>query len=109
MSLDIETPPLGFYRCQLVKDGPYVGVKIWFGPPNDPVTGEPLDRSPRFQADVNGRHYALELIWPNRLGEEISRQQYLALCAEHQRGAHSEAGGVDVHRRVNPLTVNLPI
>ena len=40
-----------FFRCRLVKDGPFVPVKIFFGPPL--VDGEELDRSPRWQAVVN--------------------------------------------------------
>jgi len=26
-----------------------VPVRVWYGPPNDPETGEPLDRSHRWQ------------------------------------------------------------
>lgn len=39
-----------FWRAKLVKDGPWIGVKTWLGPPL--VEGEELDRSPRFQALV---------------------------------------------------------
>jgi hypothetical protein len=40
-----------FYRARLVKDGPFVGVKTWFGAPV--VNGETLDRSPRWQALIH--------------------------------------------------------
>ncbi len=39
-----------FYRARLVKGGPFVGVKTFFGPPF--VDGEEVDRSPRWQALV---------------------------------------------------------
>ena len=39
-----------FWRAKLVKDGPFVGVKTFYGPPL--VDGEVLDRSPRWQAIV---------------------------------------------------------
>lgn len=39
-----------FFRARLAKLGPFVGVKVFFGPPL--VDGELLDRSPRLQAQV---------------------------------------------------------
>lgn len=36
-----------YYRGRLVKDGPFIAVKTWFGGPV--VDGEELDRSPRWQ------------------------------------------------------------
>lgn len=39
----------GFYEVRLVKGGPPVAARIAFLPPDDPVTGEALDRSLRFR------------------------------------------------------------
>lgn len=39
-----------YWRAKLVKDGPWIGVKTWEGPPL--VDGEELDRSPRWQVLV---------------------------------------------------------
>jgi hypothetical protein len=39
-----------FWRCKLVKDGPWIGVRTFLAPPL--IDGEYLDRSPRFQALV---------------------------------------------------------
>ncbi len=39
-----------YWRAKLIKDGPWIGVKTFFGPPL--VDGEELDRSPRWQAKV---------------------------------------------------------
>lgn len=40
-----------FYSARLVRNGPPVGVKLFFGPPI--VGGETLDRSPRLQCLVD--------------------------------------------------------
>lgn len=40
------------YRARLVRDGVFVAVRVWFGPPL--VDGEELDRSPRWQAQIDG-------------------------------------------------------
>lgn len=39
-----------YWRAKLVKDGPWIGIKSWNGPPV--VDGEELDRSPRWQCLV---------------------------------------------------------
>lgn len=40
-----------YYKARLVKDGPFVGVKVWHGLPF--VDGEEIDRAPRLQALVH--------------------------------------------------------
>lgn len=40
-----------FYRARIAKAGPFVGVKMFFGPPL--VDGDELDRSPRLQVLVD--------------------------------------------------------
>lgn len=45
-----DQPQTGLFKRRLVKDGAWVPVKIWYGAPLDPDTGEELDRSPRWQA-----------------------------------------------------------
>lgn len=51
----IDTITPGFYETRLVKGGPPVPARIAFLPPDDPVTGEPLDRSYRFRMWICGR------------------------------------------------------
>lgn len=63
-----------FYRARLVKDGPWIGVLAWFGPPIDPDVGDELDRSWRWQALVDG-----ESVEPNwHAGRIEDRAQFLA-------------------------------
>lgn len=40
-----------FYRGRLAKAGPFIGIKVFFGPPV--VDGDELDRSPRWQVLVD--------------------------------------------------------
>lgn len=54
----------GFFKTRLAKGGRLVGVRIWHGPPVDPVTGEVLDRSWRWQCEVEGEEFSLEKVWP---------------------------------------------
>ncbi len=45
----------GWYETKLVKGGPLVGARIAFMPPDDPITGEPMDRSYRYRLWIGGR------------------------------------------------------
>ena len=49
----VETPQAGWYAFRLVAGGHKVAVRIWFGAPHDPVTGEEMDRHWRWQATAN--------------------------------------------------------
>lgn len=43
-----------YYRITMVRGGPSVPCKIWYGCPLDPDTQEPLDRSPRWHCEAGG-------------------------------------------------------
>jgi hypothetical protein len=53
-----------FYRVRLVKDGKMVGVKIWKGFGQDPLTGETLERAWKWRAAVNGDEIDINEIEP---------------------------------------------
>ena len=57
-------PVPGIYKRRLVKDGPWVPAKVWFGPPRDPDTGELLDRAHRLQCLVAGEPVDPWQVWP---------------------------------------------
>lgn len=96
-----------FYRIKLVKDGPPVGLKYWYGQPLDPVTGEILDRSPRWIAEVNGKPADLAEIAPwvveglgsEVKGEEISADEYLYLTALHDYAINHDATAPEANIR----------
>ena len=51
--VDVIVP--GHYEVRLRKGGPPVGARIAFMAPDDPITGEPLDRSYRHRLWIGGR------------------------------------------------------
>ena len=82
----ITEPVAGHYRRRMVKGGPWVGVKLWFGAPADPETGDPLDRSPRWQAEQAGKVIAgddaIQNLWTSCCREPITEAEYKFLLAD---------------------------
>lgn len=73
----IDQPEEGYYRHRLRSGGVVVGVRIFFAPPVDPHTGDIMDRSPRWQAEVNGRvEEYFDRVWPQCTGEPIDEAEY---------------------------------
>ena len=78
---DVSKPVAGFFRHRLRSGSIMVGIRIHYGPPLDPVTGEVLDRSWRWMADVNGEPFAdFDWVWPGCTGQPISEAEYGAYC-----------------------------
>lgn len=107
---DPNTPLAGFYRFKLRSGAPYVGVRIWHGQPLDPVTLEPLDRSLRWCAAVNGRPIDLERVWPRCAGDAINPSEYAYLLRLNAWALENapESALADPMKRVDPLTAPLP-
>ncbi|WP_337846786.1 hypothetical protein [Sphingomonas sp.] len=103
---DPDVPVAGFYRHRLVSGGMYVGIRIWFGPPKDPVTGEELDRSPRWQAEANGAYIDLERVWPRCARDPIPKATHDYLAAQQRWGEEHapDAPQANPHKRVDPLS-----
>lgn len=74
--ISASEPVPGFYRCKLVSGGVTGAVRIWHGPPHDPVTGEEMDRSWRWQAEFEGEYIDLDRVWPVCAGDPISESEY---------------------------------
>jgi len=51
----VDQPEPGFFKIREVRGGPYVAARIYHEPARDPQTGEWLDRSPWWRAEINGR------------------------------------------------------
>lgn len=86
---NLDKPEPGYYRMRLVKGGALVACAIVYGPPNDPETGEPLDRSWRWSALIDGQEAGepdhqptanIEWIWTS--GEQIDRETYDLMLAQ---------------------------
>lgn len=56
--IDGDAPRAGYYQTRLVKNGPWVGVRIWFGLPV--IGGEEQDRTPRWCIEVDGETDTIE-------------------------------------------------
>lgn len=118
----ILPPTITHCAVQLAKDGPFCPVKTWYGQPLDPVTNEPLDRSPRWNVLLNG-----EFIDPDRLliiignglatddivtikGKLITEDEYLHLLEIRAWAmAHSPASPeANPRKAVDLMTAPLP-
>lgn len=107
----IDQPVAGFYRLRLGQGTVAVGVKVFHGPPLDPITGEELDRSWRWQAHADGEPIDFDRVWPACIRNPISEQDYRrflsrkAWAREHAPdSAYAETG-----RKVDHLSNNTPL
>lgn len=103
---DADVPTPGFYRMRFVTGGVFVGVRIWFGPPHDPDTGEEMDRSHRWQAEANGSPIAVERVWPRCARDPVGPTEYAYLTSRQDwaRTAQPDSSLADPSRRLDPLT-----
>lgn len=100
-----------------------LAIRIFFGPPADPVTGQPLDRSPRWQVEIGGyvmgsenppRDNGYEIkslvgIWPECARHPITADDYRYLCGRQGWARqHDEHDPFNGHARVNPMTAPIP-
>jgi hypothetical protein len=105
--LRVDTPQAGFYWRRFVRGGPKVAVKLWHGAPLDPVTGEELDRSHRWQAMVDGKHITEETAvleaWISCAGNPITEAEYKTILAKAGDAAYAEPSAPEAnpHNRVD--------
>jgi len=100
-SVPIWPPVEGHYAVQLVKGGPRVAIRIWFGRPV--IGGEEQDRAPRWNVEVDGQSdrwdrdkgsvyrcrvaHDIHRYWPFCAKDPISEAEhrFLIADAEHAR------------------------
>lgn len=108
---DANNPIAGYYRVRLRSGGATAGARIWYGPPLDPITGEELDRSHRWQAEVNGKPYDyFDRIWPKFADQKTTEEEYRLLCAKAQWAEEHAPNSAmaNPNKRVDFLTAPLP-
>jgi hypothetical protein len=108
LRIDAE-PVAGFYRFRLRSGGVPVGIRIWYGAPHDPETGELMDRSYRWQAHCNGDYIDFERVWPYCYTEQITEIDYNRHCAKQmwaQKNAPDDALA-NPHHKVDHLSTPL--
>ncbi len=108
--IDVRQPVAGYYRHRMRSGGVYGVVRIWHGPPRDPVTGEVMDRSWRWQAEFNGELVPLDDVWPVCAGKPVAEADYRR-SINRQTWARSNAPSsayADPRARYDPFTAPLP-
>ena len=104
-------PVAGFYRYRLRSGSVIGGVRIWYGPPLDPETGEELDRGWRWQAQFDGEPVDLDRVWPTGAGNPITEAEYRALVARRAwaRKNAPQSAYANVGRKIDPLSIHEPL
>ena len=108
---DVSEPVAGFFRHRLRSGGVWGGVRIWFGPPHDPVTGEELDRSWRWQAVFNDEPIDLDRVWPGCTGLPIAESEYQFFVSQARwaRENAPQSAWADPRKRFDPLSAKEPL
>ena len=110
-SVDVSTPKAGFYRYRLGQGTVRGGVRLWHGPPHDPVTGEEMDRSWRWQAEFDGEPIDFDRVWPACAKEEITEAEHRALINRRAwaRENAPDSAYAQIGRRHDPLAASAPL
>ena len=105
-----DHPIAGYYRTRLRSGGVSVGVRIFYGAPKDPVTGEIMDRSHRWQAEVNGFYVEMDTVWPKCAADRIDRAEYDYLTQVQSWAVTNapDSPQANPRRKINPLTAPMP-
>lgn len=107
---DPDTPVAGWYKMRLRSNGVYVGIRIWWGQPLDPIDGSVLDRSFRWNATANGGAIDLERVWPRCAGDPTTEAEaaYLATLQAWGEQNAPDSPQANPHKPVDFLTAPLP-
>ena len=105
-AVDVTEPVAGFYRFRLSGKSVRGAVKLWNGPPLDPVTGEVMDRSWRWQAAFDGEPIDFNRVWPVCAGEPISEAEYTQAVMRRvwARENAPDSAYAELGRKVDPLS-----
>ncbi|MBF5091315.1 hypothetical protein F1640_15110 [Novosphingobium sp. NBM11] len=109
--VDASEPVAGFYKVRLGRDTIILGVRLWFGPPHDPETGEVMDRSWRWQAEANGEPIDFDTVWPKCAGEPVTEAEYRSLVARQAwaRQHAPDSAYAERGRKVDRLSTSTPL
>jgi hypothetical protein len=105
---DPDAPIAGYYRMRLRSGGVFVAIRIWFGQPRDPLTGDLMDRSLRWQATANGNPIDLDRVWPQCAADPIDEAEARHLIKLQRWGQQTGHPALaDPTRKLNPLSTPL--
>lgn len=109
-AVSVSEPVAGFYRVKLGRSTVRRYVRTWYGPPADPVTGEILDRSWRWQAEADGEPIDFERVWPICAGDPVSEDDYRrAVARKAWAKEQAPESAYATGRRINRLDPNHPL
>ena len=96
---------------KLTSGGVYGAVRIWHGQPPDPVTGELLDRSLRWQATFNGNPIDIDRVWPACGREPIDLKEAKRLIeqAEWAKECAPDSAYATPRARIDRLSRKTPL
>lgn len=108
---DVSIPREGWFRHKLSGGSVYGGVRIWYGAPLDPVTGEELDRSWRWQAMFDGEPIDFDRVWPACIGDPITEDEYLNYVRRREwaRQHAPDSAYAERGRRIDFLSLSNPL
>lgn len=108
----MAAPEPGHYKIRLRAAGVVHAVRLFYGPPSDPVTGEELDRSWRWQALLDDGSLAdFDAVWPKCAASPITEaewKRYVARCAWAEQHA-PESGYADPRKKHDLFDINSPL
>lgn len=111
-ALDVTTPKAAFYKIKLSRDAVLRAVRIYHGPPRDPVTGEELDRSWRWQAELDdGALIEFDRVWPQCGRDPIPEAEWRRCRArvEWARMHAPDSAYAERNRKRDPLSSSEPL
>lgn len=111
-AIDVSVPEAGFFKIKLGRDTVARAVRLWNGPPADPVTGEIMDRSWRWQAELDdGALVDFDRVWPACCRTPITEDEWKRCKARTfwARKNAPESAYAERGRKLDPLSVNSPL
>lgn len=107
---DASVPVAGYYRFRMHGGAVWGVVRIWHGPPLDPVTGEELDRGWRWQANFNGEPIDVERVWPVCAKHPTDYENYdRAIARQQWAQEHApDSAYADPQARLDRISAPLP-
>lgn len=111
-AVDVSTPTAGFFKLKLSKDTVLRAVEVFYGAPIDPVTGEEMDRSWRWQARLDdGALVDFDRVWPACARDPITEAEFRRCCArvEWARQHAPQSAYAERGVKIDPLSTQSPL
>lgn len=110
--VDVSTPVAGWFRMRIGAGTVAIGIHVFNGPPRDPITGEELDRSWRWQAIADdGELLEWDRIWPACAKHPITETEFKTRQGRRvwAEQAAPDSAYADRRRKYDPLSSSTPL